>query len=45
MIFYSWPDGVFNFLSSFLKLEEFGRLHRVLQANKQCNAHWEGNLR
>jgi len=45
IFFSSVPDGVFNLLSSFLKLEEFGRLHQVLQANKQCNAHWEGNLR
>ena len=25
------------------RLEEFGRLHQVMQANKQCNTHWERN--
>jgi len=39
------PNGIFNLLSSFLRVEEFERFHNVLQSNKQCNAHWEGNLR
>ena len=41
------PDEVFNNLSSFSKLEEFefGRLHSVIHSNKECNAHWERNMR
>ena len=39
------PDGVFNLISSRLGLKEFGRLHQVIQSNKQCNAQWERNLR
>ena len=37
-------NGVFNLASSYLDLKEFGRLHQVLQSNKQCNAHWEGHM-
>ena len=39
--FSSLPDVVFNFLSSFTDLEEFGRLHCVIQSNKKCDAHCE----
>jgi len=40
----SVPNGVLNLLSSFISLKEFGRLHQVIQANKQCKAHCERNL-
>ena len=43
--FSSVPDGVFNLLSSFMEQKEFGRHHGAIQSSKQCNAHWERNLR
>jgi len=45
MFFSSAPNGVFNLLSSFTELKEFVQLHEVMQSNKQCSTHWEGNLR
>jgi len=42
--FSSVSNGVFNLISSHIELKEFGRLHQVIQSNKMCNAHWEGNL-
>jgi len=37
-------NGVFNLVTSFTNLKEFGRLHCVIQSNKLFNMHWEGNL-
>ena len=39
IFFSSVPDEVFNHLSSFTSLEEFGRLHCVLDSNKLSKAH------
>ena len=36
--FSSVLDGVLNLFSSFSKLEEFGRLHGVIQSNVGCDA-------
>jgi len=33
--FSSVTDGVFNLLSSFTEIKEFGRLHCVIDSNKQ----------
>ena len=43
--FSSVPDGVFNLITSFTDLEEFGRLNGVLDSNKLSKAHWEHNQR
>ena len=45
IFFSSMPDGVFNLLSSFTNLEEFGRLHCVIDSNRLSKAHLERNLR
>jgi len=42
---YSVPNGVFHLLTSFTHLEEFGRLHQMMQSSKQCKAHCAGYLR
>jgi len=39
------PNGVFNLVTSFFSMEEFGRLHWVLRSNKLSKSHWERNLR
>ena len=39
IFFSSVPDEVFNHLSSITSLEEFGRLHCVLDSNKLSKAH------
>ena len=43
--FYRVSNGVFNLLSSFTSMEEFGRLHFVLGSNKLSKAHWKRKLR
>ena len=43
--FSSVPYGVFNPLSSFTSLEEFGRPHCMIYSNKLSKAHSERNLR
>ena len=45
MFFAFVPDGVFNLVVSFIKANEFGKLHHVLHSSRQCNAHWEAHLR
>ena len=45
IFFASVPDGVFNHMTSLIKLKEFGKLHHVLASRRQCHAHWENNLR
>jgi len=42
--FSSVPNGVFNLVTSFSDLEEFGRLHCVIYSNKLSKSHWERNL-
>ena len=45
-IFFSTvPDGVFNLLSSYTNLKEFGRLYGVIDSNKLSKLHWERRLR
>jgi len=39
IFFSSVQDGVFNLLSSFTDLEEFGRLHGMIDSNKPNKAH------
>jgi len=43
--FSSVPNGVFNLLSNSLELKEFGKLHEVIQSNKEYSARREMNLR
>ena len=38
------PNGVFNLLSSFTEMKEFGWLHCVTDSNKPCKSHWERNM-
>jgi len=45
IFFSSVPNGVFNLLSSFTEMKEFGRFHQVIRSNKQCSALWERNIR
>ena len=45
IFFSSVPNGVFNLISSSTELKDFAKLHSVIHFNKQCNAHWEHNLR
>ena len=40
----SVPNGVFNLLSSCMDLEEFRRLHCMIDSRKPSKAHWERNL-
>ena len=39
------PDGVFNNLSSFTSMEQFERLHCLIDSNKSCKSHWTRNFR
>ena len=39
------PDGIFNLVSSFIKMNEFGKLHHVLHSSMLCHTHWEAHLR
>jgi len=39
------PDGIFNLLSIFTDMKEFGRLHCVIDPNKPSKLHWKCNLR
>jgi len=42
--FYSVPGGVFNLISSFTGLEEFGRLHCEIDSSKLIKSHREPSL-
>ena len=45
IFFSSVPNGVFNLVTGFTNLKEFGRLHCVIDSNKPGKSHWERNLR
>ena len=43
--FYRVPDGVFNRATSFTNIEDFGRLHGVIDSKKLSKSHWGRSLR
>jgi len=45
MFFCSVQDGIFNLVTSFTDLVEFGRLHSVIDENKISKSRWERNMR
>ena len=43
--FSSVPDGPFNAISACMDLVDYEQLHIAIHKNKQCEAHWENDLR